>query len=151
MPVALISTRTSPAFGPSRSTSTISSGFLASNATAARVFILIPTLASTRHDQFVVAADGSFPAHAGILRRGVGIRLVFLLGRTRTPDRVIGAGAQIDVEIVHVTGDVGIVAKRRHHVLLRRTYILAAACDHADEVAVTHGLDRLRERRGIGR
>src|SRR3569623_838710 len=39
MPVALISTRTSPALGPSRSTSTISSGFLASNATAARVFI----------------------------------------------------------------------------------------------------------------
>src|ERR1700753_441756 len=39
MPVALISTRTSPAFGPSRSTSTISSGFFASNATAARVFI----------------------------------------------------------------------------------------------------------------
>src|SRR6266404_8361226 len=39
MPVAFISTRTSPAFGPSRSTSTISSGFFASNATAARVFI----------------------------------------------------------------------------------------------------------------
>src|SRR6266404_1349594 len=39
MPVALISTRTSPAFGPSRSSSTISSGFFASNATAARVFI----------------------------------------------------------------------------------------------------------------
>src|SRR4029453_3474376 len=39
MPVAMISTRTSPSFGPSRSTSTISSGFLASNATAARVFM----------------------------------------------------------------------------------------------------------------
>src|ERR1700761_1191729 len=39
MPVALISTRNSPALGPSRSTSTISSGFLASKATAARVFI----------------------------------------------------------------------------------------------------------------
>src|SRR5438552_3902902 len=38
MPVALISIRTSPAFGPSRSTSTISSGFFASKATAARVF-----------------------------------------------------------------------------------------------------------------
>src|SRR5215468_10054720 len=40
MPVALISTRTSPAFGPSRSSSTISSGFFASNATAARVFMV---------------------------------------------------------------------------------------------------------------
>src|SRR5678815_3593186 len=39
MPVAMISTKTSPAFGPSRSTSTISSGFFASNATAARVFM----------------------------------------------------------------------------------------------------------------
>src|SRR6476659_1933985 len=39
MPVALSSTSTSPAFGPSRSTSTISSGFFASNATAARVFM----------------------------------------------------------------------------------------------------------------
>src|SRR5690606_25191285 len=39
MPVAMISTSTSPSFGPSRSSSTISSGFFASNATAARVFI----------------------------------------------------------------------------------------------------------------
>src|SRR4051794_14919712 len=39
MPVAMISTRTSPCLGPSRSTSTISSGFFASNATAARVFM----------------------------------------------------------------------------------------------------------------
>lgn len=37
-PVALISTKTSPAFGPARSTSTISSGLPAPNATAARVF-----------------------------------------------------------------------------------------------------------------
>src|SRR5512143_2076925 len=36
----MISTSTSPAFGPSRSTSTISSGCLGANATAARVFIV---------------------------------------------------------------------------------------------------------------
>jgi hypothetical protein len=41
MPVAMISTSTSPALGPSRSSSTISSGVFASNATAARVFMLI--------------------------------------------------------------------------------------------------------------
>src|SRR5215471_9381574 len=41
MPVALISTRTSPAFGPSRSTSRISSGLAFSTATAARVFMLV--------------------------------------------------------------------------------------------------------------
>src|SRR3954469_12471758 len=39
MPVAMISTSTSPAFGPSRSSSTISSGCLAAKAIAARVFI----------------------------------------------------------------------------------------------------------------
>ena len=40
MPVALISTSTSPALGPSRSTSMISSGFPAATATAARVFMI---------------------------------------------------------------------------------------------------------------
>src|SRR3546814_17195391 len=39
IPVAFISTSTSPAFGPSRSTSAISSGLPASTATAARTFI----------------------------------------------------------------------------------------------------------------
>src|SRR5579859_1360767 len=39
MPVALISTSTSPSRGPSRSTVAISSGFPAANATAARDFI----------------------------------------------------------------------------------------------------------------
>src|SRR5665213_3239926 len=39
MPVALSSTSTSPARGPSRSSSTISSGLAASKATAARVFM----------------------------------------------------------------------------------------------------------------
>src|SRR5690606_7487669 len=40
MPVALISTITSPAFGPSRLTSMISSGLPASSATAARVLMV---------------------------------------------------------------------------------------------------------------
>src|SRR5918993_49370 len=39
MPVAMISISTSPSLGPSRSSSTISSGCLASKATAARVFM----------------------------------------------------------------------------------------------------------------
>src|SRR5690349_3830675 len=39
MPVAMISTSTSPGLGPSRSSSTISSGCLGAKATAARVFI----------------------------------------------------------------------------------------------------------------
>src|ERR1700753_3519457 len=61
IPVALISTRTSPAFGPSRSSSTISSGFLASKATAARVFIS-GSLVYT-----ALAGPALFNLHAGIL------------------------------------------------------------------------------------
>src|SRR6187549_4147113 len=100
MPVALISTRTSPAFGPSRSSSTISSGFLASKATAARVFIReYPSHCRDRQ-----ASSRSTPSlfpHAGIFRLGVGLGLVFPLGRAPTPDGVVGTGTQIDVQIVH--------------------------------------------------
>src|SRR5215470_16403644 len=119
MPVALISTSTSPAFGPSRSSSTISSGFFASKATAARVFIPGSTFV-LRCARIACApsSERSFPSHAGIFRLGVGFRLVFLFGRTNAPDGVIGAGAQIDVEIVHVAGDIRIIAEGRHYILL---------------------------------
>ena len=42
--------------------------------------------------------------------------LSLVLRRSHAPDRVIGAGAQVDVEVVHVAGDVRIIAERRHHV-----------------------------------
>src|ERR1700754_2716388 len=100
MPVALISTRTSPAFGPSRSSSTISSGFLASKATAARVFIReFPSYFGIAH----LAPRCSFFPHAGVFRLCVGVGLVLVLGRPRATDGVVGAGPQIDVEVVHVT------------------------------------------------
>src|SRR5882757_8765748 len=110
MPVALISTRTSPAFGPSRSSSTISSGFLASKATAARVFIReFPSHSQERKTVHPRSAS-SFLSPAGIFRLGVGVGFVFVLGRAHAPDGVIGAGTQIDVEIVHVAGDVRVIA-----------------------------------------
>ena len=92
------------------------------------------------HQSFALPKD-HFLAHAGILRLGVGLRLVFLLGGTHAPDGVIGAGTQIDVDVVHVAGDVRVIAERRHHIFLRRIHVLAAAGDHAEEVAITHGLD----------
>src|SRR5215469_4317497 len=107
MPVALISTRTSPVFGPSRSSSTISSGFFASKATAARVFMILNPVSCS-----------VFGAHTGIFRIGIGFGLVLMLCGTHASDRVIGARAQIDVDVVHVTGDVRIVAEGRHHILL---------------------------------
>src|SRR6187402_862165 len=59
MPVAMISTSTSPAFGPSRSSSTISSGRFASNATAARVFIAVsPVLRAAAYEGRRVCSSG---------------------------------------------------------------------------------------------
>src|ERR1700753_608088 len=105
MPAGLHSTRTSPAFGPSRSSSTISSGFLASNATAARVFMVL-----------ILSCSASLlRAHTGILGLGVGRRLVFVLGRTRARHRVVGPRPQIDEDVVEVAGYVRVIAKRRHH------------------------------------
>src|SRR6185312_1347032 len=61
-PLALISTRTSPALGPSRSTVTISSGLPAAYAMAALVFMYILS-DSVRSDAWSLAADG--PEAAG--------------------------------------------------------------------------------------
>src|SRR3977135_2576028 len=108
MPVALISTRTSPAFGPSRSSSTISSVFFAPNATAARVFMLNSTFAlqriSMHRKKYIVTrrpssayskpssfAHASLFAHAGVLGLLGGGRLVFVLCGP-PPCRGIGGG-----------------------------------------------------------
>src|SRR5690349_11702938 len=142
MPVALISTRTSPSFGPSRSSSTISSGFFASNATAARVFILNSYLQSPPPGH----SDWSSFAHAGFFRLRVGLGFVFMLGRAHAADRVVGAGTQVDVDVVHVAGHIRVVAECRHHVLLRRIDVLASAGDDFEEGAIAHALERVRQR-----
>src|SRR4029077_7986868 len=127
MPVALISTRTSPAFGPSRSSSMISSGFFASNATAARGFILHSTFAL----QDILAIFGtpggpaafsrhSFFCHACIFGLLDGGWFVFMLGGAPAGDCVVGAGPQVDIDVVEVADHVLIVAERRHDVFLRR-------------------------------
>src|SRR6516162_296584 len=122
MPVALISTRTSPGFGPSK-------------ATAARVFMV----------------GSSVLTHASVFSVRIGRGFVFMLCRPHASYRVVGARAQIDVNVVHVAGDVRIVAERRHYVLLRRVDVLAAACDHSQEVGVAYRLERVLQRGGIGR
>src|SRR5690349_13552801 len=114
MPVALISTSTSPAFGPSRSSSTISSGFLASKATAARVFIFNSYFSAREPQASSSRLSLSLVAHARVLGLCIGLRLVLVLGRPCTSRRIVGAGAQIDIEVVHVAGHVRIVAESRH-------------------------------------
>src|SRR5271155_6043951 len=98
MPVALISTRTSPAFGPSRSSSTISSGFLASKATAARVFMVW-----SRCSRLFLRA------HAGVFGLRVDWRLVFVLCRAHASNGIVGARSQVDEKIVQVASHVRII------------------------------------------
>src|SRR5579871_1664096 len=136
MPVALISTRTSPAFGPSRSSSTISSGFLASNATAARVFMVL----------ILFCSASVLVAHTGILGLGVGGSFVFVLARTHASHCIVGASPQVDEDVVEVAGHVRIVAKGGHHVFLRRVDVLAAARDDREEFAVAHRFQRVLQR-----
>src|ERR1700722_19097531 len=146
MPVALISTKTSPAFGPSRSSSTISSGFLASKATAARVFMV--GSCRVRNSS---SALSMLRAHAGVLGFGVSRRLVFVFRRTHAPQCVVGTSSQVNVNIVHVAAHVRIGAEGGHYVFLRRTDVLAAACNRAQKIAVTHRLERVFQCRRVAR
>src|SRR6188508_2668016 len=112
MPVAMISTSTSPALGPSRSSSTISSGFLASKATAARVFMslapwfahaLPPLTAWAKQGKRMDAMGWANGRHALITGGGTGIGAatarmfaeigakVTLLGRRREPLEAVAA------------------------------------------------------------
>ncbi len=145
MPVALISTRTSPAFGPSRSSSTISSGFFASNATAARVF-MVEILS-----RFSSGSANALCPCRSFQPVGIGRGLVLVFRRPPARHRIIGASPQVDVEVVHVAGHVRIIAEGRHDVLLRGVDVLAAARDDAEEVAVTHRLQRILQRRRVAR
>src|SRR4051794_32557901 len=152
MPVALISTRTSPTFGPSRSTSTISSGLLASKATAARVFILSSSNSGRApRTRSWSGSARSLLAHARIFVLGIGVQLVLVLARSGAAPGLVGAGAQIDVEIVHVAGDVRIIAEGRHHVFCGRRDVLAARGDDAEKIGVAHRLERILQGRRIGR
>src|ERR1700677_2041032 len=127
MPVALISTRTSPAFGPSRSSSMISSGFFASNATAARVFILYSCCAlqpckacfHPRRAPLRLPTRSFDPRATGFGRPG-GVWLVFMFGWTTAGNGVVGAGAQIDVDVVEVAHHVDVRGARRPERLRRQ-------------------------------
>src|ERR1700761_4239348 len=117
MPVALISTSTSPAFGPSRSSSTISSGFLASKATAARVFMV---------DSSIHCSTGSvvlLDTCATGFRLLGGVGLVFMSGRTATRNGIVGAGTQIHIDIVDVAHHVHIGCERRHDLVVGDVHI----------------------------
>src|SRR3954454_3585815 len=87
-------------------------------------------------------------SQAGVFCLLVRLGFVFVLRRPRPSHRVIGAGTQINVEIVHVAGDIWIIAECRHDVFLRRADVLPTAGDHSEEVTVVHGLERILQRGG---
>src|SRR6186997_3027201 len=142
MPVAMISTSTSPALGPSRSSSTISNGFLASKATAARVFMslapwfahaLPPLTAWAKQGKRMDAMGWANGRHALITGGGTGIGAatarmlaaegakVTLLGRRREPLEV-------------VAGQIGATA---------------IACDVTDRGAIERAYDEARVANGM--
>ena len=67
-----------------------------------------------------------------------GLGLVFVLGRPHPTERIVGARAQINKDVVDHAHHVLIVAERGHDVLVGGVHVLAAAGDHAEEVAVAH-------------
>src|SRR5262245_53476006 len=84
-PVARISTSTSPAFGPSRSTSTTSSGLPAAYAIAARVFIVLD--APLEHVQAAVHREVRARREGRVVRREPGDHGRDLLRRAEPADR----------------------------------------------------------------
>src|SRR5436305_14429854 len=85
----------------------------------------------------------SLPAHARIFVLGIGVVLVVMLAGTGATPGLVGAGAQVDVEIVHVASDVRVIAESRHHVLLRGRAVLATGGDYAVDISVVHGPARI--------
>ena len=59
--------------------------------------------------------------------------------------------AQVKKEVVDVAHDIPVIAERWHHELGSRLVPHAAAGDNAEEGAVVHRLERICERRRVGR
>src|SRR3954468_6336156 len=146
MPVALISTSTSPVFPPSRSPSTISSGCLASKATAARVFMsrfpsgVWPRLATVRAMRQCSTEKGAVMAenkwlegrHAFITGGGTGI----------------GAAAATHL---HAAGARISVSGRRLGPLQRTAGLVggnALQCDVTDRAQIEQAFGKAREANG---
>src|SRR3984885_10247762 len=90
------------------------------------------------------------PRTAGLGLFG-GFGLVFVFGRTAARNDVVGAGAQIGVDVGEVAHHVHIGRKRRHHLVVGGIDILAAVGDDVVEVDVAQRLQRIRQRRRIAR
>src|SRR5882724_1461628 len=93
----------------------------------------------------------SILADAAFFGLGVGVGLRLALGWPLPAPCVVRACAQVDEKVVHVAGNVLVRAERRHHAFLRSADALASARDHAEEISVAQCLERILQRRRIGR
>src|ERR1051326_2746736 len=111
-------------------------------ATAARVAILRNLL---MYLPSIHQSEARSLPHAALSRLGGSVRLVLVLRRPAAPDRVVGARARIDEQVVHVARDVRIGSERGHDVLRGGVYVLAAVHHHLEEVGISDPLERVLE------
>src|SRR3984893_4203399 len=88
---------------------------------------------------------------AAVFCLGGPLGLVFMLLRSSARNGPVGAGSEIDENIVEITHDVRISCERRHDVFLRRIDVIPAVDHGVDEVKVPHRFQRIGERWSIGR
>src|SRR5258705_8654258 len=97
------------------------------------------------------ALMSAFLAKAGVLRLSECLGLRLALFRPRPSERLVGAGAQVNVDVIDVALDIRIGAECRHDVFLVRAYVLAPARDDAEEIAVAEPFERILQRRRVAR
>src|SRR5258708_34629437 len=73
------------------------------------------------------ALISAFLAKAGVLRLGERLGLRLALFRPRPPEGLVGAGTQVNVDVIDVGHDIRIGAECRQSVFLSRPYVLAPA------------------------
>jgi hypothetical protein len=96
-------------------------------------------------------ARHSSPTHAFCFRLFELRRLIVVLGRSSTRNRVLRAGAQIDVNVVEVAHHILVIGEGGHDFFLTASEILLATGDDPEELGVADRFERVRERRGVGR
>src|SRR5258708_29087846 len=90
-------------------------------------------------------------AKADVLRLGKRLGLSLALFRPRPSKGLVGAGAQVNVDVIDVAHDIRIGAECRHDVFLCRAYVFAPPSHDAEEIAVAEPLERILQRRRIAR
>src|SRR6185436_10883093 len=112
--------------------------------------VRVPTAMPSNAAAIRIAPAVLLGAKAGLLMLVGSCGLIGALGRAPARQAALGARLEVDVDVVDVAHHVGIIAERRHHVLLGGVHVLAAAGDDLQEVRIAHGLHRLHQGGCVG-